>query len=58
MLSEKNPRKVRAGQAAMRKRWGPQRVLRLDQLDPVTREVILSIVEARRNAAAADAGQQ
>ncbi len=27
MLSEKNPRKVRAGQAAMRKRWGPQRVL-------------------------------
>ena len=44
------------GRMAMRARWGPPRVLRLDQLDPVTREIVTAIVEARRNAAASGQG--
>lgn len=53
MLSDvKNPAKVRAGKAAMRKRWGPPRVIRLDDLDPSQRAFIVELVEvARRNAA-------
>ena len=53
------------GRIGMRSRWdadaarrglppGP-RIVRLDSLDPVTREVIVSILRARKNAAAADA---
>lgn len=49
----KNPRLVAAGRAGMRARWGPPRVLRLDALDPITREIIAAIVAARTNAAAA-----
>jgi hypothetical protein len=44
-----------AGRKGMRARWGPQRVLRLDQLDPVTRDIVTAIVEARKNAAEAAA---
>ena len=52
----KDPRKVAAGHASAQRRWGPEgRVVRLDSLDPVTREVIVSILRARKNAAAADA---
>ena len=52
----KDPRKVAAGRASAQRRWGPDgRVVRLDSLDPVTREVIVSILRARKNAAAADA---
>ena len=49
----KDPAAVERGRKAMRVRWGPPRVLRLDKLDPVTREVVTTIVEARRNAAEA-----
>ena len=41
------------GRLAMRSRWGPQRILRLDELDPVTREIVTAIVDARANATAA-----
>jgi hypothetical protein len=47
---EKSARHVRAGQAAMRARWGPQRVVHLNQLDPVTADIIRAILAARANA--------
>jgi hypothetical protein len=47
----KNPAKVRAGQIAMRARWGPPRTLRLDSLDVVTRGIIAVILTARVAAA-------
>ena len=50
----KHPGKSAGGRKGAAKRWGPDgRILRLDQLDPVTREIVLSIVRARQNAAAA-----
>ena len=36
-------------------RWGPQRVLRLDQLEPVTRDIVVSIITARKHAAEREA---
>ena len=52
----KNPGKVAAGKATAAKRWGPDgRIVRLDSLDSVTREVVLTIIRARRNAAEAAA---
>ena len=44
--SRKDPRKVAAGRAGMRARWGEPRRLRLDSLDPITRRAILAIVAA------------
>ena len=42
------------GRMGAAKRWGPDgRVVRLDSLDPVTREIVVSILRARKNAAAA-----
>ncbi len=46
---------VESGRLGARARWGPQRVLRLDTLDPVTRDIIRAILAARENAAKADA---
>lgn len=43
------------GRLGARKRWGPPRVLRLDTLDPVSREIIAAILTARENAKAAAA---
>lgn len=51
----KNPAKARAGRIAMRARWGPPRTLRLDALDPVTRDIIRAILTGRENAEAAPA---
>jgi hypothetical protein len=49
----KDPTKVRAGRAGSDKRWGPPRVIRLDDLAPEQRAFIAELVEvARRNAAA------
>jgi hypothetical protein len=45
----KDPRLVAAGKKAMRARWGPQRVLRLDSLDPI--DNIRAILTARVAAA-------
>lgn len=38
------------GRALVRARWGPQRVVRLDGLDPAEREAVIAIVEAKRRA--------
>lgn len=47
----KDPRLVAAGKATAAKRWGPDgRIVRLDSLDPVTREIVVAIIRARRNA--------
>ena len=35
----------------MRSRWGEQRIVRLDVLDPTTRQIILAILAAREAAA-------
>jgi hypothetical protein len=52
----KNPVLVEAGKRGARKRWGEHgRILRLDELDPSTRDVVNSILTARRNAAEAAA---
>ena len=40
-------------QEAGPKRWGPPRTVRLADLDPVTREIILAILRGRDNAAKA-----
>lgn len=48
---DKDPAKVRAGRAGMAKRWGPPRIIRLDDLAPEQRAFIAELVEvARRNA--------
>lgn len=54
--ASKDPNKVKAGQIGSRARWGPPRVVRLDTLDPVTRDIIRAILTARENAAKAAAG--
>ena len=52
----KNPVFVAAGRTGARARWGPARTIRLDTLDPVTRDIIRAILTARENAAKAAAG--
>lgn len=44
-----------SGLLGARTRWGPPRILRLDELDPVTRDIIHAILTARENAKAAPA---
>lgn len=41
---------VDSGRMGARRRWGPPRILRLDELDPPTRDVIQCILTARANA--------
>ena len=53
----KDPVKARAGTIGARARWGPTRTLRLDTLDPVTRDIIRAILAARENAKAARAAE-
>lgn len=53
-MSAKDPAKVRAGKIGMARRWGPRRVVRLDQLDPSVANVIRAILKAEENAAARD----
>ena len=43
------------GRLGARTRWGPSRTLRLDTLDPVTRDIIRAILTARENAARREA---
>lgn len=45
LVSDKDPKRVRAGRIAARVRWGPEpRILRLDQLSPERRRIILALV--------------
>jgi hypothetical protein len=55
----KNPGKVAAGHKTAAKRWGqyPHRVVRLADLDSATREIVVSILRARKNAAEAQAAE-
>lgn len=51
-----NPTKVRAGLAGAVKRWGPvgTRVVKIGDLDPETRRLVIALVDAAR---AADASK-
>ena len=44
----------RAGKRGAASKWGPRRVVRLDQLDPSVASVIRAILKAEENAAARD----
>jgi hypothetical protein len=56
---ERDPVKARAGRAGMLKRWGPPRIIRLDDLPPEQRAFIAELVEIyRRNEAPAARGGQ
>lgn len=57
VVAVKDPNKVKAGKAGSASRWGPQRIVRLTDLDPVTAGIIRAIVAARK-AAQPDGGQQ
>lgn len=49
-----DPRLSAISRQNIRKRWGPPRRARLDQLDPVTRDIVVSILEAAANKAASE----
>ena len=51
---EKDPRRVANGRRAMRSRWGPQRIVRLADLDADTARIIRAILAAREHAADAE----
>lgn len=45
----KDPRKVAAGKAGMRARWGAEpRVVRLDELTPPQRRLVVALVDAAK----------
>lgn len=48
----KDPRKVKAGKAGSRARWGERRVARLDNLDPSVRAAVLALIAADQAAKA------
>ena len=43
-METRNPTKVRAGVAGARARWGPPRIVRLDQCDPETARLIRALL--------------
>jgi hypothetical protein len=45
---KKDPAKVRAGRAGAERRWGPPGVVRLDELTPPQRRLVLALVEAAK----------
>jgi hypothetical protein len=45
----KDPAKVAAGEKGARSRWGPPRVVRLDDLTPEQRRLVLALVDAARS---------
>lgn len=48
MDEAKDPKKVKAGKARAEQRWGPQRVVRIGDLTPAQRRLVLALVEAAR----------
>lgn len=48
----KDPSRVARGVKGMRSRWGPQRILRLDDLTSEQRRLVLALVDAARSEAA------
>ena len=47
----KNPVFVESGREGARRRWGPQRVVRLDNLTAAERDVVLALVSAAKETA-------
>jgi hypothetical protein len=51
---EKDDRFVQSGRRGARKRWGPQRVVRLDSLDPRVRAAVVALIRADEAARQSD----
>ena len=47
-VDEKDPTKVAAGALGAQKRWGPRRVVKIGDLSPAQRRLVLALVEAAR----------
>lgn len=47
-MAEKNPVKVRAGAIGARNRWGPPRIIRLDELTIEQAVLVRALVEAAK----------
>lgn len=45
----KSPVLVEAGRRGARRRWGAQRIVRLDSLTPEARRLVLALVEAAKS---------
>jgi hypothetical protein len=50
-----NAQRVAAAKVAARARWGPPRIVRLDELTGDQRRVVVAMLEAAKKAAPADA---
>lgn len=48
MDSDKDPKKVAAGQKGAATRWGEPRVVRLDELTPAQRRLVLALIDAAK----------
>ena len=48
----KDPQKVHAGRLGALKRWGEPRVVRLDEMTPDQRRLVLALVDAAKKAPA------
>jgi hypothetical protein len=44
----KDPRRVAAGKAGMRARWGEPRIVRLDELTPMQARLVRALVDAAK----------
>jgi hypothetical protein len=44
----KNPKKVASGKKAAAARWGDPRIVRLDDLTPAQRRLVLALVDAAK----------
>lgn len=49
----KNPKKVEAGRKGAEARWGVPRTVRLDELTPAQRRLVLALIEAAKESNAA-----
>lgn len=53
----KNLGKVRGGQIGARRRWGEPRIVRLDDLTPPQRRLVLALVDAARKEASSSVSE-
>ncbi len=58
LSGDKNPVFVESGRRGGRKRWGEQRVLRLDSLTTEQRRLVLALVDAARTSGKPDSGDE
>jgi hypothetical protein len=52
--ADKDPARVESGRRGALKRWGGQRIARLDALDPRVREAVLALIRADEAARASE----